>query len=441
MKKNYKVAIVGKPNSGKSTIFNRIVGARKAITHKTPGVTRDVMESTASWNGKAFDIIDTGGFIFSKDDPLQKEIKKRILDTAAQADVIIFLVDSRTGPTSEDLALLKGLRDFRSKVICAVNKVENQDEVIEISDFYSLGFELLFPISAIHGRGVGDLLDEVTSKFPARIIRSTDDSSTLKITILGKPNVGKSSIINRLLGDERHIVSEEPGTTRDTINLHLRYHGQDVVIVDTAGIRRKSRKDRGLEGLTSLKSIRSVEEADIVVAVIDASENMISKQDTRVISIGHRARKGILILFNKWDLIEKEGFSYGVFEKMVRKAIPFVNYAPIISVSAKTGTRIGKIIPKCFEIQKEREKKIPTAKLNKLIEEFTLSTPPSFYKGGTGKIFYATQTGVKPPTFTLFVNNPLYFPRSYKRYINNQLRKLFTFEGTTVRILMRSRER
>ena len=440
MKSPYTVAIVGKPNSGKSTLFNRIVGGRRAITHSTPGVTRDTMRAKAIWNGKEFSIVDTGGFDSIKSDSLQFEIRKRIINSASGADVIIFLVDLKTGPTSEDVMLMKAIRKMQDKVICVVNKVENKDDEIESTNFYSLGFSHLFCVSALHGQGVGDLLDEVVAKFQRTEITHFDDEAILKIALIGKPNVGKSSIINKLIGDDRNIVSEEPGTTRDTIDIWLKYYGEDVVIIDTAGIRRKSKSGRGLEGLTSLKSERSVNNADIVLVVIDASNYKISHQDIKIVSIAHKARKGIIILLNKWDLVNKENLHYGSFEKLVHQLIPFVDYAPLLTVSAKTGTRIGNIFPKCFKIQKEREKTIPTAKFNKLISEATSTNPPSYYNGGTGKIFYGTQTGVKPPTFTLFVNNPSYFPRSYRRYINNQIRKMFTFEGTYVRIHFRSRE-
>jgi GTP-binding protein len=440
MKKPYTVAIVGKPNSGKSTLFNRIVGGRKAITHPTPGVTRDLMRAKTVWNGKEFIVVDTGGFDSLKSDSLQLEIRKRIIDSASSADVIIFLVDLKSGPTSEDMLLLKAIREMHDKIICTVNKVESYEDEIESNNFYSLGFSQIFPISALHGRRVGDLLDEIVSRFPATTIVCADDNAILKVTLIGKPNVGKSSIINKLIGDDRNIVSELPGTTRDTINLWVKYHGEDLVIIDTAGIVKKSKRGRGLEGLTSLKSERSVNAADIVLAVIDASTYSITRQDVRIVSIAHKAKKGVIIVLNKWDLVDKEKLHYGDFEKIIHKLIPFVNYAPLLTVSAKTGTRIGNIFTKCFKIQEERKKKISTPKFNKLISEVTSTNPPSYYNGGTGKIYYGTQTGIEPPTFTLFVNNPSYFPRTYRRYINNQLRKVFTFEGTAVRIHFRQRE-
>ncbi|HMA77488.1 MAG TPA: ribosome biogenesis GTPase Der [Candidatus Krumholzibacteriaceae bacterium] len=440
MKQLSSVAIIGKPNSGKSTLFNRIVGGRKAITHAAPGVTRDTMREKTSWNGKEFTVVDTGGFDSEGDDALQHEIRKRIVSSAVSAEVIIFLADLKTGPTSEDMLLLKSIRKLRNKIICVVNKVESTNDEIESNDFYSLGFSRLFTISALHGRGIGDMLDEVVSRLqPEDTFHSVDDD-IIKIDLIGKPNVGKSSIVNKLIGKEENIVSEEQGTTRDTINLRFKYYGKDVVVTDTAGIRRKSRKSRGLEGLTSLKSERSVGNADIVLAVIDVSNNRITKQDIKVISIAHKARKGIIILLNKWDLVDKTDLDYQTFKKVIHKSIPFVEYAPIITVSAKTGTRIGAILPKCFEIQGERIKKIPTPEFNKFLNKVTSINPPGYYKGGIGKIFYGTQTDIKPPTFTLFVNNPSYFPRSYRRYINNQLRKVFTFEGTAVRIRFRSRE-
>lgn len=439
MKRISTVAIIGKPNSGKSTLFNRIVGSRKAITHETPGVTRDRIEETVNWNGVEFRLVDTGGFIPGDEDPLQSEISERIRRTVAEASVIIFLVDVDTGVTAEDDLLLRELKRDRDRMILAVNKVENMQDAIDANEFYSMGFSGIHPISALHGRGIGDLLDEVVARLP-RKPAPRQERTDIKIAIIGKPNVGKSSLVNALTGEKRHIVAEEPGTTRDTINLRLKHHGREVVIVDTAGVKRRSRTERGLDSISSLKSIRSVEDSDVVLVMVDGSDGSISRQDTRIAAVAHRARKGIIVLVNKWDIVEKDERTVGEYVRKVREGMPFLAYAPVITVSATEGTRVGKIIPACFEIQKQRRKKIPTPRLNEALEEAVASNPPKFHKTGTGRVYYGTQTGTEPPAFTLFVNKTSYFPRSYIRYLNNKVRKRFTFDGTAIRIILKSRE-
>lgn len=438
MKRRSIVAIVGKPNSGKSTLFNRIIGSRSAITHPAPGVTRDRMEEPALWNGIEFTLIDTGGFAFDKDDPLQEEITERVGKTAQEADVVIFLAEVDTGPTREDETLLRALRDIRDKILLAVNKVDNKSDSWETADFYRLGFDRLYPISALHGIGVGDLLDDVVSRLPKRPLPR--EESPLRVAIVGKPNVGKSSLVNALVGEERNIVSEEPGTTRDAVNLRIRYHGRDLMLIDTAGIKRRSRTEKGLGSISSLKSLKSIRYADVVFMTLDASGE-ITRQDTRIAGEAHKARKGVVILLNKWDLVERETGSYERYVSNVRRSMQFLSYAPVLAISALTGLRITRIFPLCLKIEEERNKKIPTSELNMLVERIADENPPRFYKGGTGKMYYMTQTGVKPPTFTLFVNKAAYFHRSYVRYINNNVRKMFTFEGTAITISLRSKKR
>lgn len=440
MKRAALVAIVGKPNVGKSTLFNRIVGTRTAITHVTPGVTRDRLEERVVWNGVPFVLVDTGGFSTVDDDPLRRAISERVLGTAAEAAVIILVVDIDTGPTVEDEELLRSLRPHMGeKTILTVNKVENDADRWSAHEFHRLGIQPMFTVSALHGIGVGELLDEIVSRLPRR--RVPTEESALRIAILGKPNVGKSSLANALIGDDRHIVSEEPGTTRDAINLRFRYHGEEIVLVDTAGVKRRSRTERGLQAISSMKSLRTVRSTDIVLVVTDA-EAGITRQDVRIAAAPHRERKGIVVILNKWD-VAGAGSGVGDYERFigkVRDSVPFLSYAPVLSVSALTGLRVGKIFPLCFSIQSERMKRITTSELNRLLEEVTSNNPPKYHGGGTGKIFYGTQTGTCPPTFTLFVNKASYFPRSYRRYLNNQIRKRFTFEGTAITLKLRSKE-
>ena len=438
MKRRSKVAIVGKPNSGKSTLFNRLTGTKKAITHASPGVTRDRMEESVVWNGVEFTLVDTGGFAVGAEDPLQSEITERVKSTAEKADVVLFLADIDTGPTTEDEYLLKALREMRDKMILVVNKVESDQDRWSTAEFHKFGFERMFTISALHGMSIGDLLDEIIERLPKR--PQPQEVPALKIAIVGKPNVGKSSLVNSLVGEERNIVSEEPGTTRDAINLRLRYHGNELLLIDTAGIKRRSRTEKGLEVISTLKSLESISNSDIVLVMID-STNDISRQDTRIAGEAHKARKGSIILLNKWDLIEKRDKAYEEKVKHVRESIRFLSYAPILTISALDGTRVNRIFPLCLKIEEERQKRIPTHALNELIERIIDENPPRFHGGGTGKMYYITQTGVRPPTFTLFVNKAAYFHRSYVRYINNQVRKMFTFEGTAVKIALRSKKR
>ena len=432
------VSIIGKANSGKSTLFNRVIGTRKAITHRTPGVTRDLMETDAEWNGVAFRLIDTGGYALGRDDPLQELITGRIAEAVAGSAIIIFLADVDTGPTSEDEQLLRRFRTYRDRMILAVNKVESDADSIDATEFFRLGIPDVHFISALHGRGIGELLDAVTAHLP-RTGRGAAAPPVIRISVAGRPNVGKSSLVNALSGEQRQIVSAQPGTTRDAVETRIRYHGREIVLVDTAGVKRRGRTDRGLDAISSLIAVRSSGDADVVLIMIDASTGEISRQDVRIASVAHKARAGVIILLNKWDLVPRSTGTYGEFEHRVREAMQFLSYAPILSISAASGTRLSKIIPLCLHVQDERSKRITTSALNELLEEAVAANPPKFHQGGTGRVLYGTQTGTAPPTFTLFVNKATYFTRSYVRYLNNRIRKRFTFEGTAVTIRLRSK--
>lgn len=432
------VAIVGKPNSGKSTLFNRITSSRKAITHHTPGVTRDVQFDEVEWEGVSFRIADTGGFSLVKEDNLQHLVSEKVKQCIKEADVILLLVDVRTGPTAEDEEIIESLRKYMSKTIMVVNKVERGKDRLNIHEFQRFGFREVIPISAVHGTGVSKLMNIVAERLPPVLHDLVPPA--LKISIVGKPNVGKSSLINTLAGDEHHIVSEIPSTTRDSIDIKIKYHGKEVVLVDTAGLKRKSRIDKAVEKISSLKSLDSIRKSDIVLFLLDGSKQ-ISRQDNRIASEVHGAGRGLVLLVNKWDLVVKDHRTYDNTVTIIRDEFPFIRYAPIISISAKTGLRTERIIPLCFHVQEQRSKRIRTTTLNDFIKDITDKNPPPFIQGSRGKIYYATQTGVCPPTFTLFVNKQSYFRRAYIGYITNQLRKVFTFSGTNIRINLRSRDR
>lgn len=438
MKRLPVVAIVGKPNAGKSTFFNRVVKRRAAIAHATSGVTRDTVEGRVVWNGVAFNLVDTGGFHFGARDVISRGVRERVFATAREAAVILFITDVDTGPTDEDEALLRALRDQRARMLLVVNKVENDADRWSSHEFHRLGFDPLFLLSALHGGGTGEILDAVVARLPRAAGRAAPEP--VGIAVVGKPNVGKSSIVNAIVGEERNIVSEIPGTTRDSVSILVKREGKEYVLIDTAGVKRRARTARGLDAIASFRSLASARGADVVLVIVDASVP-VSRQDVRVASEGHRARTGVIVLLNKWDLVEKDSKTADAFVRNVRESMPFLYYAPVLTVSAMTGLRIERILPLASRIAKARETRVATGPLNRAVEDLVASNPPGYYAGGAGKIYYATQTGTKPPTFTLFVNKSAYFPRSYIRYVNNQLRKSFTFEGTAITISLKSKER
>lgn len=432
------VAIVGRPNVGKSTFVNRLIGARNSIVHDLPGVTRDRIYFDVEWQNKSFTVIDTGGIIPGDEDEIMLSIFDQARIATEEADKIIFLVDGKEGinPVDEDIANI--LRKSKKPVILAVNKLDNPSSFLMVNDFYSLALGEPMGISALHGSGgVGDLLEVLTQDFPQDIENVEDN--TIKIAIVGRPNAGKSSIVNALLNENRVIVSDVSGTTRDSIDSYIKYKDRDFVIVDTAGIRKKARVDYGVEKFAVDRAIRSIRDCDVALLVIDAAEG-ISDQDKKIASIILDAGKGLVIAVNKWDLIEnKQANTLSKFDKNLSNEIPFLEFAPKIYISALTKQRLPQIFEKAQDVYEQWTKRVSTGLLNKVIKEAYSLNPPTSVKGKRLKILYTTQTNAKPPTFVLFANNADLMKDHYKRYIENKLREAFGFFGTPIRIAVRER--
>ena len=435
------IAVVGRPNVGKSTFVNRLVGRRQSIVDDMPGVTRDRIYFDVEWQNKSFTVIDTGGIVPGDEDDIMLSIYDQAKIACEEADKIIFIVDGIEGTTPVDMDIANILRQSGKPVFLAVNKVDSHNQITMISDFYSLAVGEPIAISALHGSGgVGDLLEEITEDFSTEI-EDTEDN-TIKLAIVGRPNAGKSSIVNALLGEKRVIVSDVSGTTRDSIDSYLNFEGQDYVIIDTAGIRKKAKVDYGVEKFAVDRAIRSIRECDVALMVIDATEaiNGISDQDKKIASIITEAGKGMVIAINKWDLIEdKKSNTINKFEQKIANEIPFLDYVPKIYISAVTHQRLNSIFTKVLDVQKERSKRIATGLLNKVINEAYALNPPQTIRNKRLKIMYSTQAAVKPPTFILFANNEDLMKDHYKRYMENKLREAFGFTGTPVRISIRTR--
>jgi len=431
MKRLPRVAIVGRPNVGKSTLFNRVTGRRRAIVHATPGVTRDVQHGEADWNGVCFEILDTGGLLSGIDDSLITEVERRALREAEASDAIIFVGDGQSGlmPADEDIATR--VRGLGVPVLLAVNKTEKRVSEEESGDFYRLGFETVYPVSALHGQGTGDLLDDLVRLLPK--YSEGESREDLRLAMAGIPNVGKSSLVNALVGAETNIVDSRPGTTRDSIDVTFRWQGRQVTLVDTAGIKRRSRTEKGVDTLSSMKSLESIERCDVAIFLLDAGRP-ITAQDVKVGSYAHRAGKGIVVCFNKWDLVEKGAKTYREFENEFKRRFRYLAYAPVLFISALTHQRLSKVIETAWRVKEQRERRIPTAEFNKFIEALVSRNPPPFYGGGNGKIYYGTQVETSPPRFSLFVNKHKYFGKNYVRFVGNQIRSAFEFEGTLIRV-------
>lgn len=431
------VAIVGRPNVGKSTIFNRIVGERISIVEDVPGVTRDRIYSSAEWLTHEFNIIDTGGIDIG-DEPFLEQIRQQAEIAIDEADVIIFITSGREGITTADEMVAKILYKSKKPVVLAINKIDNPEMRDQIYDFYSLGFGDPFPISGSHGIGIGDLLDEAAKHFP-KTEEHDYDEDTIKFSFIGRPNVGKSSLVNAILGEERVIVSDIEGTTRDAIDSMYTYDNQEFVIIDTAGMRKKGKVYESTEKYSVLRALRAIERSDVVCVVINGEEG-IREQDKKIAGYAHEAGRAIVIVVNKWDAVEKDEKTMKKFEENIREHFQFLSYAPIVFLSAKTKKRIHTLIPVIQTVSENHSMRVQSSILNEVIMDAVAMNPTPTDKGKRLRIYYATQVAIKPPTFVVFVNEPELMHFSYERFLENRIRDAFDFEGTPLRMIARRRK-
>ncbi len=427
------LAVVGRPNVGKSTFFNRIIGERKAIVEDVPGVTRDRIYAETEWNGVEFAVIDTGGIEANTDDPILSQMRDQAMVAMDMADLILFMVDGKDGLTAADAEVGSILRRTGKKVILVVNKIDNPSKMPDtVYDFYELGLGEPIPISSANMLNIGDLLDEIVTGFPDRDYDSDEDA--IKIAIIGKPNVGKSSMVNALTKENRVIVSPIAGTTRDSIDTPFEFEGNRFTLIDTAGLRKRSKVNDSIEKFSVIRAIAAIERCDICILMIDAVEG-ITDQDKKIAGIAHEAGKGMMIVINKWDLIAKETNTMRDYERKVRSEMLFASYAPIIFTSVVEGKRIYDVLRRAVKIQEIRLRRITTGKLNNLIEDAVMMRQPPSDKGKRLKIYYAAQIGVAPPLFSFNINSRELMHFSYARYLENRLREAYDFEGTSVKFV------
>jgi len=434
---SFTVAIIGRPNVGKSTLFNRLLEQRKAIVDDISGVTRDRQYGITDWNGKSFNVIDTGGFVAGSDDVFEREIAKQVLVAVEEANAIIFMVDASTGMTNLDDAIADNLRRSTKPVFLTVNKVDNHDKLLEATEFYSLGFDKIFFLAAASGSGTGELLDAIAELITEENSTETIDQSQLpKFAIIGQPNTGKSSLLNALVGQERTIVSDIAGTTRDTIHTHYNLFQKEFILIDTAGIRRKKKVHEDLEFYSVIRAIKAMDEADVCLLLLDA-EKGISAQDINIFSLAVKKGKGIVVLVNKWDLIGKETNTARDYEKELKQRLAPFTDVPILFISAKEKTRIFKAIEIALEVYENRQQKIPTSSLNDILLKSISAYHPPVVRGISVKIKFVTQLPTVVPSFAFFCNFPDDIKLPYRNYLENQLRENFKFTGVPVRIFFR----
>ncbi|HEX2194884.1 MAG TPA: ribosome biogenesis GTPase Der [Candidatus Limnocylindria bacterium] len=453
------VAIVGRPNVGKSTLFNRLIGERVAIVEDVPGTTRDRVYGTAEWNGRRFTVVDTGGLELEPGTDIEARVQDQARVAVEEADVILFVLDAAAGLAPLDHEVADRLRRASKPTILVVNKADNARRELEAAEFHALGMEPLITISAQHGRNTGDLADMVVWELPpladaeASALASSDDDLTPdaldeldqaeigppRVAIVGRPNTGKSTFVNRVLGAERMIVSEVPGTTRDPVDTVVMVDDEPMVLVDTAGIRRRGSIDRGIERYSVLRAMKAIDRADVAVVMTDATEGY-TAQDAHVVGYVLEAGKGIVLVINKWDAVEKDGHTADDWLRALRREAPYLAWADIVFASALTGQRVERILREARRVAEERYRRVPTAEVNRVVADAVRANPPSHVRNRLPKVYYATQAGVAPPTFVIFVNDPELIHFSYRRYLENRIRDAYGFLGTPIRLVLRARE-
>ena len=434
------VALVGRPNVGKSTLFNRLIGEYRAVVHDQPGTTRDRLYGTVEWRGRTFTLVDTGGIgLESGQGDLLADVRLQADEAMRQADVIVHVTDADSGLTSADQEVADHLRRSNKPVILAANKTESPRRQYDASEFYTLGLGEPIAIAALHGDGTGDLLDAIVEWVPRPRQEEVEpeDRPAVAIALVGRPNVGKSSVLNALVGERRSIVRDEAGTTRDAIDTEITCDGQRILLIDTAGIRRRGRVAPGVEKFSVLRAVRAIERADVAVLLIDATEGVLA-QDTHVAGFVDEAARGLIVAVNKWDLVDKEPKTQQEYTAVLRGELKFADWAPVLFISARTGQRVQRVVQTALEVQHQRTRRVPTPELNNLIRGAVQKHPQS-ERGRTLKIYYTAQTDVSPPTFTCFCNDPRLVHFSYVRYLDNTLRNAYEFTGTPIRILFRGR--
>jgi len=443
------VAVVGRPNVGKSTLFNRLLGRRQAIIEDLPGTTRDRLYGETSWREHSFVLVDTGGLLMSDEEvaslpsaEIGRRTREQALLAVEEADAVLFVVDVLAGVNPGDDEIAQLLRQAQKPVFLVANKADNEERRLNAVEFYSLGLGDPWPVSSLHGRGVADLLDALVDALPPPEEEEGEAAGeTVRIAIVGRPNVGKSLLLNTLLGQERAIVSEIPGTTRDSLDTPLQWGDRLVVLIDTAGIRRKGKIGTGVERYSVMRALRAIERADVALLLIDATEG-ITEQDAHVAGFVVQTYRGIVLVLNKWDLVPKDLHTYDSFVQVIREQMRFLDYAPVVSISALTGQRVGKAVETALFVHQERRKRVPTALLNDLVRDAVAAhTPPSKVKGKAVRLYYATQAAVAPPTFVFFLNNPDWLHFSYARYLENRIRQVFGFTGAPLKLLFRPRDK
>lgn len=433
------VAIVGRPNVGKSTMINRFVGGREAIVHPEEGVTRDRLYLKTDWNGREFLVVDTGGIVPGSSDELLKSIEDQARLAIQEADVVVFMVDAQAGITAADRDVADLLRRSRKPVILAANKCDTVKDDPKAYEFYELGLGDPIPVSGQHGTGTGDLLDAIVEKLPPVPEGGEEEEGEgLRIAIIGRPNVGKSSLVNRLLGTQRMIVSPMAGTTRDAIDSVLDYDGRKITLVDTAGLRKKAKVEYGVEQFSAVRALKAMERADVVVLVIDATEG-VTDQDKRLAGIAEESGKALVVVVNKWDLVPKDTYTLPKFRQEVLRELQHVSFAPVVFTSALTGQRVDNLIPTAIAAAEENARRLTTGVVNEVVTEAMALNPPPIKGGKRLRIYYSQQGPVKPPTFIFFCNNPELVSSSYQRYLENKFREAFGFAGTPLRFWFRAR--